>query len=543
VKIVLTARLGAVVGALVVALLLALTSVSPAGAQAGKSKLDAIRARMEKGQELYVAKSYEAAAREFEAGYKDSPYSAFLFNAGVCYQKLGDNARALDRFREYLRVDPSAPDADKVKARIAQLEGASTPPPAGDGGAPPPDAGPTPPPVDTTDDPSVMKSLVVIETDPEGAPFKVYQRSSPSAADFKPGAANEGWKEVAAGRAPQNLTLAVGAYHVVIEKFRDFNLSETDIEVQSGRVYQFKANLSQGAFMAFLRVSANVRGAYVYLDDEKKQRPEWGLTPYGALVPAGKRKILVEAPGFEPLREEISVKQGEQKQVQVKLVRVGYGFLQLDSNAPDIKVRLDDQPVGFWKSGEAPLMVRATAGKHRLTVTGDGRKTFDGEITVPAGQTQQLRVTLIPKYPRGAAWTQAVIGAAFIGAATYFGLESNRLADDLRADRKAGVLEQEDERITRGTVYAIGADVGFAVGGVLAVLATYNFIKDPLPASSVQLGSVVEFEDPRKRKPTARAPRRRDREIALRPESPNHGLRLGPQLGLGGAGLSIGGSF
>lgn len=537
--------------ALLCALALVLGSGAPALAQQAGSKLDLIRQRMERGQELFIAKQYEAAAQEFESGYRDHPYSAFLFNAGVCYQKLGVNERALERFREYLKVDPSAPDADKVRERIQRIEAAiaaAAPPGDGgvDGGAPDaaaPEGGVVAPPVvDVQDEPSVMKSLVMVETDPPGAPFRIYQRATPTAAPFKAGADNPGWREVQSGVAPANLTLAVGSYHVVIEKFRDFNLSETDMDVQSGRVYQFKANLSQGAFMAFLRVAANVRGAYVYLDDEKKARPEWGTTPYGALVPSGTRKILVEAPGFEPLRTKVTLKQGEQKTVTVNLVRVGYGFLRLESNAPDVQVRLDDKPVGSWKSGEAPLMIRATSGKHRLTVTGDGRKTFEGDITVPRGQTQPLKVTLIPKYPRGTAWTQAIIGAAFVGAATYFGLESNRLEEDLQADRKAGVLEQEDERLLRGTIYSISADVGFAVGGVLGILATYNFIKDPLPESSVELAGVVEFEDVKKRRPGARGPARV--QVARRPApKTSPGFRFAPTFGSTAGGFALGGSF
>ena len=65
--------------------------------------------------------------------------------------------------------------------------------------------------------------------------------------------------EAVSTRSPANLTLGVGHYQIVIDKFRDFNVSQTSIDVSPGHVHHFKANLSQGAFMAFLRVSANVR--------------------------------------------------------------------------------------------------------------------------------------------------------------------------------------------------------------------------------------------------------------------------------------------
>lgn len=531
--------------------------------RSASQKLEAIRQLMEKGQGLYIAGNYQGAADVFEGGFKQYPYSAFLFNAGVCYQKLGDADHALGKFRDYLKVDPSAPDAEKVKQRISALEtakglptapvetggtggGSGTGGGAGLGGAPAPTT-PTPPQVD---DESAMRSLVVVETEPPDAPLHFYSRTDDNAAAFKLGGQNPGWKEIANARSPANLTLAVGKYHVVVEKFRDFNESQSDIDVSPGHVYQFKANLSQGEFMAFLRVSANVKGAYVWLDDNKKERPFWGTTPHGELVSSGAHQVLVEAPGFEPLLAPVLVNHGEQKEMEVAMVRVGYGFLRIDSNAPEVKVRIDEQPKGVWKRGTDPLDVQSPSGPHKLTVLSEGRKTFEAMVDVPRGQVLPMHVKMIPKYPRGAAWTQAVIGAAFIGAAAYFGNESNKIYDQLQADGQSGRLEASDSRVTKGRWFAIGADSGFAVGGVLGVLATYNFIKDPLPESSIRADKPVEFDDPRKGQPVALgsspgAPRQR----LVRGEPGEPGLGLPPPklsvgaIGPDAPGLFIGGKF
>jgi tetratricopeptide (TPR) repeat protein len=543
------------------------TTAGTAAAQPSRSasqKLEAIRQLMEKGQGQYLAGNYQGAAEIFEGGFKQYPYSAFLFNAGVCYQKLGDSDRALVKFRDYLRVDPNAPDLEKVNQRIAALEAAKGIPTtpvtdAGVGGGAAIDAGvvPTPTPLaPQVDDESAMRSLVVVETEPPDAPLRFYSRTDPNAAAFQLGSQNPGWKEIASARAPANLTLAVGKYHVVVEKFRDFNESHADIDVSPGHVYQFKANLSQGEFMAFLRVSANVKGGYVWLDDNKKERPFWGTTPHGELVSAGQHEVLVEAPGFEPLLAPVTVKHGEQKEMEVKLERVGYGFLRIDSNAPEIKIRVDEQPKGVWKAGTEPLDVQSPSGPHKLTIVADGRKTFETVVNVPRGQVLPIHVKMIPKYPRGAAWTQAVIGAAFIGAAAYFGNESNKIYDQLEADRRAGRLEEGDSRANKGRWFAVGADGGFAVGGVLGILATYNFIKDPLPESSMKSDKPVEFEDPRKLpQPVALAPRRelsrhaRKHEAASSPHTrPSDAAVEAPRISVGAAaadapGLFIGGKF
>jgi len=551
----------------VVVLLLALVAILTTSALAqtkdsSSKRLEAIRSEMEKGQGLYVAGNYVGAAEVFEAGYATYPYSAFLFNAGVCYQKQNDVDRALAKFKEYVKVDPNAPDLDKVNQRILTLEAAkatavaaaaaaAAAAVAGDGGVEVSDAGAPPPatPAPTVilpsgDDQNAMKSLVVIETEPDGAPLRIYQRLDTNAARFTLGAAaNPGWKEVVATRAPANLTLDVGHYHVVVEKFRDFNASEADMAVSPGHVHQLKANLSQGQFMAFLRVSSNVIGAHIWIDDKKKEHPLWGDTPHGELVPGGKHDVLVEAPGFEPFLSNVELEHGEQKELEVRMVRVNYGVLRIDASAPEAKVRVDDQPKGVWRSGEEPLDVRFDSGKHKVTIESDGRKTFEGAIVVPRGQILPLHVTMIPKYPRGPAWTQAIIGAAFLGAAIYVGSESNRLYDQLKADRDNGSLESSDSRATRGKWFAVGADAGFVVAGALGGLATYNFIKDPLPESSVKSGKLLEFEDPLKARPIARLEPRRPalRSLAAVPHGPR--FEFTPNASSTGGGLFFGGKF
>ncbi|HEX3853214.1 MAG TPA: PEGA domain-containing protein [Polyangiaceae bacterium] len=537
---------------LALAAILSTSAIAQTPGDSPGKRLEGIRAQMEKGQGLYVAGNYSGAAEVFEAGYTTYPYSAFLFNAGVCYQKQNDVDRALAKFKEYLKADPNAPDADKVNARIATLEAAraaalAAAPQTTDAGLSA-DGGVAPAPkpaviLPSGDDQNAMKSLVVIETEPDGAPLRIYRRLDANAAPFKIGVTNTGWKEVVVTHAPANLTLDVGHYHVVVEKFRDFNASEADMAVSPGHVHQLKANLSQGQFMAFLRVSANVIGAHAWIDDKKKEHQEWGETPHGELVPGGKHVVLVEAPGFEPFLSSVELEHGEQKELEVRMVRVGYGVLRIDSSAPTVAVSIDEKPKGIWRSGEEPLDARSDSGSHKVTITSDGRKTFEGMIVVPRGQILPLHVKMIPKYPRGPAWTQAVIGAAFLGGAIFAGVESNKLHDQLQADRDNGALESSDSRATEGRWFAIGADAGFAIAGVMGGLATYNFIKDPLPESSVKPGKLLEFDDPLKARPVARLERaeRRTFDVATRQQAPTFSFT--PSASSTGGGLFLGGRF
>ncbi len=467
-----------------------------AGQDATSKRLETIRSQMESGQAKYVTGDYAGAAAVFEAGFKSHPYSAFLFNAGVCYQKLGDREHALAKFKEYLNVDPNAPDREKVKARIQALEallpGAPGTTPAGEtpAGEAPPGPGPS-----IADEPAAMKSLVVIETEPAGAPLKLYAQTTPGVPAFRSGAANPGWTEVHSAVSPTDVTLDVGRYHVVVEKYLDFNVSETDIDVLPGHVHHFKANLSQGAFMAFLRVASNVRGASVYLDDPGKKKPAWGLSPHGELVAGGTHSVLIEAPGYEPRTVSVALNHGEQKEITLDLTRVNFGYLRLHSpRARQIEVTVDGRSKGSWQSGEAPLAIKLASGPHKLVVKSDGRKTFEGTVEVPRGQVQPVSVRMIPKYPRGAAWAEAIIAGVTLGTGIWLGTESDRIYDELAADRRAGVLTSDDDRTTKGKWLAIGADAGFVLTGALAGLATYNFLKDPLPESSIQLERRTEFD-------------------------------------------------
>lgn len=466
-----------------------------AAASDAAARLEVIRQQMEKGQGLFLAGKYEEAAGVFETGFRQHPYSAFLYNAAVCHEKQGDLEKALDSLRRYVEVDPEAPDVDQVQARIERLEEALRAREQEQ-----PEAAPAEPEPEQT-----MRSLVVIETSPPGAPVQVYRLIDEEQPAFVPGQANHGWKLVAERTSPVGLTLDVGRYHVVVEKFREFNRSEADIVVSPGHVHHFQANLSQGAFMAFLRVTSNVPEAYVFVDDEKQQRPPWGRTPHGELIAPGKHVLRVEAPGYEPHVETVELEASDQREVAVELTRLGYGIVRIDANVSEAWVSVDGRPVGLWKRGEKALEIELPAGRHTVNVTADGHKDLRAVFEVPRGQVLPLRAHMIPKYPRGTAWTQAAIATAFLGTGTYLGLQSNRLHDELDADRAAGYLDPSDPRISRGRWFSIGANAGFVIGGVLAVLSTYNFLKDPYPDSALQKGKRREFEDKRA-KPAALGP-------------------------------------
>lgn len=446
---------------------------------------------MDEGQGLFLAKKYEEAATVFEAGYRTYPYSAFLFNAGVCYQKLGRADDALDAFRRYLSKDPNAPDAEAVRERMTSISEAKA---AAEAEGTPEEPG-SPQKIALPDDPSQgMKSLVIVETEPAGAPVKVYRRLEDGAPQFVEGAMNSQWQLVADRSAPLNLTLDVGRYHIVIEPFQEFNRTASNLDVSQGHVHHFKANLSQGEFTGFLEVTTNVVGAQLFLDDGVKKRTLWGVAPHGALISPGKHKLRVEAPGYENSEVEVEIQMGDKETLEVELKRVGFGVLRLDADVGEIALSVDGKPVGAWRQGQDAIEVELNAGSHDVLVSAKGYKDLRKSVTIPQGKVLPMRARMVEKFPRGAAWTQAVLAAGFVGAGVYFGVESNRLNRELSDERAAGYLHEGDPRIKRGFWYSIGADSGFAVGGILGLLSTYNFIRDPYPDPTLQLGKERDFK-------------------------------------------------
>ena len=108
------------------------------------------RQHFEKGQELYNKSRYLEAAREFEAGYRALPRSAFLLNIGHSYRRAYELRKARSAYETMLRVDPTSPHRALVEDLIRTIDDAlvaqeAPPPPPPRPGLPPAAATAAPP--------------------------------------------------------------------------------------------------------------------------------------------------------------------------------------------------------------------------------------------------------------------------------------------------------------------------------------------------------------------------------------------------------------
>jgi tetratricopeptide (TPR) repeat protein len=74
------------------------------------------------GMQLFEARSFRDALREFELAAALAPSADVWFNIGRAHEELGEYARAARAFERYLRDRVDAQDAATVKAHIAELD-------------------------------------------------------------------------------------------------------------------------------------------------------------------------------------------------------------------------------------------------------------------------------------------------------------------------------------------------------------------------------------------------------------------------------------
>ncbi|MEP7120109.1 MAG: PEGA domain-containing protein [Byssovorax sp.] len=502
------------------------------------ASVDEARRHMDRGLDLYDKGQFRESAAEFDAAYQAQPFSASLCNAAMAYERALNFQSAIARYKSFLSAEPNPPDLVRIKTvltwleaqQAAQLAARSIDADGGlgdaaDGGAlAASDAGAAPPPVE-------IRSQVVVESDPPGAPLTVYLRKS-GASPFLAGAPNPGWQKVVESqKTPYDVALPTGNYHLVLDAFRDLKRSETDLELLPGRVYNFKANLSQGAFLGFLRVTSPIEGARIHVDDPPPfTKGTWGRAPHGDLLEPGEHQVWIEAGGYETILRTITVERGATVEIAAPLERVRHGFLLIDANADEVSVKVDSVPYGAYSALGDPLKIRLPAGPHHVELDASGRKTFSGDVTVPRGQEIALHGRLAFKPPRSNAILSATLAVgAGVGGVVLLRQPSYELREGLDFPGLPRVVPTGTQPWFR-----VGGVVSLGVSGLLVLATGYSLVNDPNPPSNAQIDRAREIGS----EPSARP--------AAEPAKKKAGFRLDgvtPEVCTQGAGFELRGSF
>jgi hypothetical protein len=230
-------------------------------------------------------------------------------------------------------------------------------------------------------------------------------------------------------------------------------------------------------------------------DPDQTQFEPRDTTPSDQVLKAGKYTVRIEKKGFETIDRDVDIVHGELTNLRIDVARAdaseSWVYVQ---GADTAKVTIDDKDVGIWTPGN-PVRIDTKAGKHKLVVRADGRKTYESQVEFPRGQATSIHVEMKPGVSRTGAWINGLLAVGFLGGGAFLGFESNQLRQQLQDAKNAGTLNQADSRIQKGEYFAIFADVSFGLAAVMGVISFYQFLADPLPPSTGAMSKPTDIDE------------------------------------------------
>ena len=167
-----------------------------------------------------------------------------------------------------------------------------------------------------------------------------------------------------------------------ITTFRRF-LSEGGSDNKPELVSQAERALAEMMkLVGTLRLEEAPEGAEVLIDGKSV-----GKTPFreGLLLDPGQHAVRVEAPGFKPLKTDITVASGADIPLRAKLTKVT-AWIKVDC-AEGAAVAIDGEA-----AGACPFEGEVEPGVHEVTVAGPGMEDFSRQVDIKAGDTVTVTV-------------------------------------------------------------------------------------------------------------------------------------------------------
>jgi hypothetical protein len=145
-----------------------------------------------------------------------------------------------------------------------------------------------------------------------------------------------------------------------------------------------------------VRVRTNPRGAVVYVDS--REAGVRGTTPHRLRLPRGKHKIILEAPGHEPLETVIDVRRSDLFTFTLRKERPK---ARLRVVAVDPKQASGSTVMVNGKAaGALPANFTLPAGSHLIAVHKPGYTLWQQWVEVAEGEQRTLTVALVAKGPK-----------------------------------------------------------------------------------------------------------------------------------------------
>lgn len=81
------------------------------------------RAFFLRGVAMFKRKNFEAALQAFVAAFRFAPIPEVAYNVAITAERLGRTPEAIEFYREYLKLRPTAPDREALERHVAALRG------------------------------------------------------------------------------------------------------------------------------------------------------------------------------------------------------------------------------------------------------------------------------------------------------------------------------------------------------------------------------------------------------------------------------------
>ncbi|CAN5224688.1 hypothetical protein BH11MYX1_BH11MYX1_06910 [soil metagenome] len=212
------------------------------------------------GQQADRDKDYTTAIQHFTRANELVPHPFALYNIATDYERLGALREAARFYQLYLDKAPPGPERDKVARLLQQLQ--------------------------------TRPASLSVRTLPGGAHVKIDGND--------------------VGSSPVNVTLPGGPHHVVIDRGRDHE--ERDVDLQYGEPGDVVFSLS--GTPGRLNVSGTPTGAFVAIDNITV-----GAVPGSFDVAAGPHTVKISASGYTPYETGTSIEAGQSTQLEARLPR------------------------------------------------------------------------------------------------------------------------------------------------------------------------------------------------------------------------------
>jgi hypothetical protein len=298
------------------------------------------------------------------------------------------------------------------------------------------------------------KGLVVIDSKPQGATIYLNdKRSGPF------------------GTTPWHGSLESKPVRLMLES-KGWKAEERQISPRSDKLIDVYIALSEEHYLGWIEITSNVVGADLFID--RKDIGAIGRTPFTGQLKPGKHTIFLEKFGYQPLQQEIDVPAGTAMQHNLVMEKTQTGWVSITGKTTQGGRLIVDEKFGC----ATPCRVELPPGKHKLLVERKGFEDYETTVELGQGIETSIEVQMSARPSRGHAITTGVVALVIIGAGAYVGHLSNQNKNSLQSDINGGqLIDNTDSRFAYGKYEAIGADVLYGIGALVAATAIYGLFE------------------------------------------------------------------